>query len=154
MARLVHFAVVLALLAGGCSPGSTGSSRDDSAGDGPSPAPVAPGSAAAPGGDAEGDPSASTALVDDPPGLITCGQVVAALRDGTLMDPGVVDRIAAAGSTADAPVADAASALAGAYAAALTEAGRPGEPDAVAAVSAAAADMSGVCADSGLDSFN
>jgi hypothetical protein len=48
------------------------------------------------------------------------------------MEPGVVARIVAAASTADAPVADAAQRL--------------------AAVSAAAADMAGVCSESGLES--
>jgi hypothetical protein len=68
------------------------------------------------------------------------------------MEPGVVDRIVAASSTADAPVADAAQRLAAAYAKATTSKGTSQEPDAVAAVSAAAADMAGVCAESGLES--
>jgi hypothetical protein len=68
------------------------------------------------------------------------------------MEPGVVDHIATAASTADAPVADAAQRLAAAYAKATTSKGTSQEPDAVAAVSAAAADMAGVCAESGLES--
>jgi hypothetical protein len=67
------------------------------------------------------------------------------------MDPGVIDDIVAASDTADAPVADAAGRLASAYAAAVASKGGAKEPDAVAAVSEAAADMSGVCNDSGLD---
>jgi hypothetical protein len=76
---------------------------------------------------------------------------VTAVDDATLMQPGVVDVIARASATADAPVGDAAQRLASAYAAAAAARGTDTEPDAVAAVSAAGADMSQVCADSGLD---
>jgi hypothetical protein len=67
------------------------------------------------------------------------------------MEPGVVDAINRASGTADAPVADAAGRLAAAYGTAVTASGAPEEPDRIAAVSAAAADMSGVCDDSGLE---
>jgi hypothetical protein len=86
-----------------------------------------------------------------PPGTETCTELGAAITEASLMQPGVVDRIAAAAATADAPVADSARRLATAYAAALTARGTPQEPDATAAVSAAAADMSGICNESGLE---
>jgi hypothetical protein len=89
--------------------------------------------------------------VDDPPGTITCHKLAEAVANATLMEPGVVDEIVAASSTADAPVADSAHRLAATYASALTAKGSDSEPDAVAAVSAAGADMSGVCDDSGLE---
>ena len=89
--------------------------------------------------------------MDDPPGTITCDKLAEAVANSTLMEPGVVDDIVAASSTADAPVADSAHRLAAAYASALTATGSDGEPDAIAAVSAAGADMSGICADSGLE---
>jgi hypothetical protein len=95
-------------------------------------------------------PSAS-AEADDPPGTITCQKLVAAVTAGTLMEAGVVDDVVAASSTADAPVADAADRLAAAYAAAVTATGSDSEPDAIASVSAAGADMSSVCDDSGLE---
>ena len=90
------------------------------------------------------------ALIDDPPGLVTCAHLAAAIEAGTLMVPGIVDGIANASRTADAPVADAADRLKSAYARAVAASNTANEPDAVAAVSAAASDMSGVCADSGL----
>jgi hypothetical protein len=96
----------------------------------------------------------SAALVDDPPGRLTCRRLADAVRDASLMQPGVIQAIVAAGGTADAPVADAAAALGQAYQQALTSHETQSEPDAIAAVSAAAADMSQVCADSGLDSAN
>jgi hypothetical protein len=68
------------------------------------------------------------------------------------MEPGVVTHIVTAATTADAPVADAAQRLATAYAKATASGNTAQEPDAVAAVSAAAADMSGVCTESGLES--
>jgi hypothetical protein len=67
------------------------------------------------------------------------------------MDAGVVDAIVRASRTADAPVADAAERLAAAYASAVAAHGQESEPDAIAAVSVAGADMTSVCADSGLD---
>ncbi|HET6478561.1 MAG TPA: hypothetical protein VFG35_00765 [Actinoplanes sp.] len=91
-----------------------------------------------------------SASVDDPPGSLTCTALAATIADGTLMTPGVVDDVVRAGTTADAPVADAAERLAAAYAAAISAAGSEQEPDAVAAVVAAASDMSSVCSDSGL----
>lgn len=86
------------------------------------------------------------------PGTRTCADLTTAITQATLMEPGVVDRIVKASSTADAPVADAARRLSAAYAKATTSKGTAQEPDAVAAVSAAAADMAGVCAESGLES--
>lgn len=91
------------------------------------------------------------ASADEPPGTYTCHQLRVAINDATLMVPGVVDSIVKASGTADAPVADAARRMAAAYAAAVTAKGSDSEPDAVAAVSAAGATMSGVCDDSGLD---
>jgi hypothetical protein len=91
------------------------------------------------------------AAVDEPPGTNTCHRLRVAIADATLMVPGVVDAIVKASRTADAPVADAAQRMAAAYAAAVTAKGSDSEPDAVAAVSAAGAAMSGVCDDSGLD---
>ncbi len=111
-------------------------------------------------GDEPGSPApapstlVSSAPVDDPPGLLTCRALAAAVRDASLMQPGVVQAVVTASRTADAPVADAAAALGEAYAKALASHDTQSEPDAIAAVSAAAADMSQVCADSGLDSAN
>ncbi|RZU52313.1 hypothetical protein EV385_4164 [Krasilnikovia cinnamomea] len=96
-------------------------------------------------------PTSASAAVDDPPGTITCARLTQAITDATLMQPGVVDSIVAASTTADAPVADAARRLGEAYAAAVAAHGTADEPDAVAAVSAAAAEMSQVCVDSGLE---
>jgi hypothetical protein len=89
--------------------------------------------------------------VDEPPGAITCARLAVAIERSTLMEPGVVDEINRLSGTADAPVADAAGRLAAAYAAAVNASGAANEPDRIAAVSAAASDMSGVCADSGLE---
>lgn len=112
------------------------------AGDPPSPTAVATTAAPSPS-PGSGD--------DDPPGSLTCHLLIAASTDGTLMEPGVVDTITTAAVTADAPLVDAARRLAAAYARALAAKGAADEPDAVAAVSAAGADMAGVCADSGLE---
>ncbi|MGX6602311.1 hypothetical protein ACWKSP_09285 [Micromonosporaceae bacterium Da 78-11] len=101
-------------------------------------------------GSAEPDTSAS-GVVDDPPGTITCALLAAAIERSSLMEPGVTDDINRASGTADAPVADAAKRLTEAYAAAVAAVGATDEPDKTAAVSAAAADMAGVCADSGLE---
>jgi hypothetical protein len=87
---------------------------------------------------------------DDPPGTLTCAALAAAIADSSLMAPGIVDGIVTTSATADAPVADAAQRLATAYAQAVAAAGQDTEPDAVAAVGAAASDMSTVCSDSGL----
>lgn len=93
------------------------------------------------------DPSAT----EDVPGALACRALIAAVRDGTLMGPGVVDEITRAGTTADAPVADAAQRLAAAYAGAVRARDTESEPDAVAGVSAAGAEMAGVCGESGLE---
>ncbi len=93
------------------------------------------------------DPSAT----EDVPGALACRTLIDAVREGTLMAPGVVDAVARTGSTADAPIAEAAQRLAAAYAGAVAAQGSEGEPDAVAAVSAAGADMTTVCDDSGLE---
>jgi hypothetical protein len=106
------------------------------------PAPQLPTSSSVPTAEASG------AL----PGTRTCTDLNTAILEATLMDPGVVTRITAASATADAPVSDAAQRLATAYAKATAAKDTPKEPDAVAAVSAAAADMAGVCAESGLES--
>jgi hypothetical protein len=66
------------------------------------------------------------------------------------MIPGVVDGIVNAAVTAAAPVADSARRLKLAYDQAVVAKNKANEPDAIAAVSATASDMSGVCADSGL----
>jgi hypothetical protein len=117
----------------GCSATSAGCSADAT----PPPAPAS----AAP---------AESPAVEETPGLRACGTLWTAVDAGTLMTPGVVDGIVRASTTADAPVADAAQRLAAAYASARAARGMESEPDAVAAVSAAAADMAGVCDDSGL----
>ena len=92
-----------------------------------------------------------TPIIDDPPGSLTCGALLAAVTAATLMTPGVVDVIARASSTADAPVAESAQRPAAAYAGAVAAHGTGNEPDAVAAVSAAGDEMSRVCDDSALD---
>jgi hypothetical protein len=92
----------------------------------------------------------ASAMADDPPGTVTCAQLAVAITAGSLMAPGVVDGIVAASRTADAPLADAADRLDAAYRTAVAAAGKDDEPDKIAAVGAAASDMSGVCADSGL----
>jgi hypothetical protein len=88
---------------------------------------------------------------DDPPGSLACAALRQAETKSTLMDAGVVDAIVRASRTADAPVSDAAERLAAAYASAVAAHGLDGEPDAIAAVSVAGADMTQVCGDSGLD---
>ncbi|MFI5936842.1 hypothetical protein [Actinoplanes sp. NPDC051494] len=95
--------------------------------------------------------ASASAVLDDPPGTLACGKAVAAVREGTVTTPGVADAILRASETADAPVADAAQRLAQAYATAVAAAGADDEPDKVAAVSAAAAEMVSVCRDSGLE---
>jgi hypothetical protein len=101
-------------------------------------------------GDGGLDGNGPLAAVDDPPGIITCARLDQAIKAGSLMQRGIVSRIVTAAGTADAPVADAADRLGTAYYAAAAAAGKPNEPDAIAAVTAAASEMSGVCADSGL----
>jgi hypothetical protein len=102
------------------------------------------------------EPSVSSAApsptaADDPPGSLACAALRRAVTDATLMDTGVVDAIVRASRTADAPVSDAAERLAAAYASAVAAHGQESEPDAIAAVSVAGADMTSVCTDSGLD---
>ncbi|MEU4239873.1 hypothetical protein [Actinoplanes sp. NPDC026619] len=94
-------------------------------------------------------PSESSAA-DDPSGSAACARLAAAVAAGSLMDAGVADDIVSSSRTADAPLADSADRLEAAYRAAVAAAGKADEPDKVAAVSAAASDMSGVCAESGL----
>ncbi|MGA5304553.1 hypothetical protein ACPCHT_31900 [Nucisporomicrobium flavum] len=133
MSRFLPFcAPVLAALLAGCSTPAAP----------PSPTPPAP--AASPAR----PPSA--AVADDPPGSVACGKISEAVREGTLMQPGVVSDVGRSTATADAPVADAAVRLQQAYDRAVAAQGRDDEPDRVAAVSAAAAQMVSVCADSGL----
>jgi len=125
MPRFLTLAVAV-LLVGGCS--------DTPETPGPTPAPSISVSAAE----------------EDPPGAQACAALAQAIDDSSLMTAGVVDGIARASGTADAPVADAAERLLIAYGKAVSSAGTEGEPDAVAAVGAAASDMSSVCSDSGL----
>jgi hypothetical protein len=73
------------------------------------------------------------------------------VEDATLMQPGVADQIAAASLTADQSVAAAGKRLGTAYAAAVSSRGTDGEPDAVADVSSAGADMKTACVDAGLE---
>jgi hypothetical protein len=118
---------------------------------------VSPSAVSAPAGNASaGSAPAPTGsngatIVDDPPGSMACGELKDAVTGATLMEPGVVDQIVRYSSTADAPVADSAQRLAAAYVAAVTAHGSDGEPDAVAAVSMAGADMTKVCDESGLE---
>jgi hypothetical protein len=114
------------------------------------------GSAPAASNGASGNAPAPTAsddaaVVDDPPGSMACGELQDAVTGATLMEAGVVDRIVRYSGTADAPVADSAQRLAVAYAAAVAAHGSDNEPDAVAAVSVAGADMTKICDESGLD---
>lgn len=116
------------------------------------PPPAAPASVGSP--PSASSPAAEPTAEPDgaPPGTRTCTELSVAIKAASLMQPGVVDRIVAASNTADAPVGDAAERLATAYAKATASKGTGQEPDAVAAVSAAAADMDGVCTESGLES--
>lgn len=128
MARPFYAALLALALLGGCSNG---------------PEPTAPSS----GGAAQGNTGTPA---DDPPGTLTCKSLANAVRSATLMNPGVVDGIVRLSSTADAPLADAAKRLAAAYAAAVNAHGTDAEPDAIAGVSVAGAEMTKVCDDSGL----
>jgi hypothetical protein len=103
--------------------------------DGPPPSVILPGAGA---------------TADDPPGTLACVGLTAAIKAGSLMTAGIVDGIVAASKTADAPLVDAADRLAAAYRAAVAASGKADEPDKIAAVGATASDMSGVCAESGL----
>lgn len=92
----------------------------------------------------------ASTVEDDPPGSLACAALDKAIDESSLMQAGVVDEIVEASVTADAPVNDAAERLRAAYGKAVSSAGTESEPDAVAAVGAAASDMSSVCSDSGL----
>jgi hypothetical protein len=96
-------------------------------------------------------PALAASAIGELPGSLTCGELETAVNAATLMDPGVVDAIVRISSSADAPLADSARRLAAAYAAAVTAHGSGSEPDAIAAVSAAGADLTRVCTESGLD---
>lgn len=130
--------LILALLAG-----ITGSCLTGCAGGGPaaSPTPVASTPAAL----------AVTASSADEAGRQACDLLKQAVAGATVMNPGVVSAIRSASSSADAPVSDAAKRLATAYDAAVAAHGHDNEPDAVAAVSAAGAEMARTCADAGLE---
>ncbi|WP_433375854.1 hypothetical protein ACQPZX_06740 [Actinoplanes sp. CA-142083] len=86
----------------------------------------------------------------DPPGSLACARLSAAMDAGSFLTAGVVDEIVAGTADADAPLADAAGRLGDAYRAAIAASGKADEPDKVAAVGAAASDMSDVCVASGL----
>ena len=95
--------------------------------------------------------SPTPSLADDPPGTATCTLLSAAIKDGTLMEPGVTETVVAAAGTADAPLADAAQRLSAAHTAAVAATGKANEPDAVAAVSESGTEMFKVCDDYGLE---
>ncbi|OJF10388.1 hypothetical protein EDD30_2587 [Couchioplanes caeruleus] len=97
-------------------------------------------------------PPSTPAVADEPPGALACGKIGEAVREGSLMQPGVITGVSASTATADAPVADAAARLQQAYEQAVKAQGAEEEPDLVAAVSGAAAEMVAVCSDSGLSS--
>jgi hypothetical protein len=104
------------------------------------------------GPEASLDPDATIGpAADDPPGAIACRRLRAAIDFSTLMTPGVASDLAQVAATADAPIADSAARLLKAYDEAVAAHGTEKEPDAVAAVSAAGADLAKVCDDSGLD---
>ncbi|MFI7541520.1 hypothetical protein [Actinoplanes sp. NPDC049599] len=95
--------------------------------------------------------AAPATSADDPPGAIACGKAIRAVREATLMNPGIITDITNAAATADAPVADAAARLSTAYTDAVAAHNKNTEPDAIAAVSAAAAELVEICNDSGLE---
>jgi hypothetical protein len=84
------------------------------------------------------------------PGSAACALLVQAIEDATLMQPGVADAVVAASQSGDEDVAAEGRRLGAAYAAAISSRGTDGEPDAVAAVSAAGADMRALCVRAGL----
>jgi len=88
-------------------------------------------------------------VVDSPLGVLACARSTAAIDAGSFRTPGVVDEIVAASATADAPPADAADRWGASSRAAVGATSEPDEPDKIAAVGAAASDMSDVCAASG-----
>ena len=134
--------LVLLLVGGTC--GLAGCSDDDRPTAAPTPAPAA---LPATTGSAS---SSTSAEIDDPPGMTACQLLLEAVGGAALMQPGVVNAIESASTTADAPIAEAAHRLASLYASAVAAKGGESEPDAVAAVSAAGTEMSEVCAASGL----
>jgi hypothetical protein len=97
------------------------------------------------------DPSPTARSSVAPPGAAACTLLVTAIEEATLMQPGVADTIASASASADQPVAAAGHRLATAYAAAVASHDTDGEPDAVADVSAAGAEMKTACVDAGLE---
>ena len=107
--------------------------------------------AAGPGPVAASSAPTVAATADDVAGMRACDLLKRAIDQASLMDPGVVDSIRAASTSADAPLSDAAGRLATAYATAVAAQGREAEPDAVAAVGAAGAEMIDTCTDSGLE---
>lgn len=122
--------MLLLVFGGGCSGNDDGQ-----------PAPAIPPVTAAP---------EDLRATDDQPGLRACEALSAAVQDGTLMEPEVVATIVTSAGSADGPVADAAQRLGAAHTSATAAQGTGGEPDAVAAVSAAGAEMLQVCDESGL----
>ncbi|MFB9357740.1 hypothetical protein [Actinoplanes nipponensis] len=146
---VVPFVLLLAGTVAGCSHPSHQAATPSPAA-APSVSPAMAGQTAAGNAPAGATPAGEVASVDEPPGALTCGKAVRAVRDASLMQPGVIADIAGAAGTADAPVADAAQALSAAYTKAVAAHGTDAEPDAVAAVSAAAAELVAICDDSGL----
>jgi len=142
---------LVCLLLAGCRGGDDG--RGGGGGDRPAASSSAPVAASAPDQSAapsEPLPSVIDSIADDPPGSIACARLAVAVAAGSFMTPGVIDGIVAATATADAPLADAAQRLGDAYRAAVAAKNKADEPDRIAAIGAAASDMSGVCAESGL----
>jgi len=140
LSALLSYALIVPFLIPGCSGPP----------DNP-PAPAISGPASTPAVEPSADePTADEPSADEPPGAIACGKAALAVRDATLMNPGVITDITRASGTADAPVADAAQHLSEAYTEAAGAHGTGAEPDAVAAVSAAAAELLKICSDSGL----
>jgi hypothetical protein len=129
MIRSLAVMVALATLAG-CSSGTPGAS---------------------PAGRSLPNVTTASSAPDQPPGAAACSLLVTAVKDATLMEPGVAEAIAAASRSGTPTVAAAGARLETAYATAVASRGGDGEPDAVAAVSAAGADMATTCADAGLE---
>ena len=150
MRRIAAPTAVLAgvlLAAAGCGGGKPSTSASTSG----LPTPVSVGPAELPPGEASAAAreAAGAVLSDDPPGAVACARLGEVMAAGTLMVPGVADGIVQASRGADAPLADAAERLGAAYRTAAAAKDEPDEPDKIAAVGAAASDMSGVCAESG-----
>jgi len=145
LSALLSYALIVPFLIPGCS--GPPDNPPAPAISGPASTPAVEPSADEPTAD---EPSADEPSADGPPGAIACGKAALAVRDATLMNPGVITDITRASGTADAPVADAAQHLSEAYTEAAGAHGTGAEPDAVAAVSAAAAELLRICSDSGL----